>query len=143
MSKKVTLEIPVVGETIKIGRKAALKIKNTYGTRFFPVVLDVTEVIELNGENVHLKGKMTEKTGTKCRCCSRTLRDEYSQLSGIGPVCSSYLGIRQPKDKNLIEDYKKQVSDAVQNIGEFDFWIRKNQIQKWDGYTSVVLKFNT
>jgi hypothetical protein len=142
MSKKVTLEIPVVGETIKIARKVGLKIKNTYQTRFFPIVLDVTEVIELDGERVHLKAKMTEKTGTKCRCCSHTLRDEVSQMSGIGPVCSKYIGVKQPKDKTQIEDYKQKVSQAIDKVGEFDFWITKKQITQWDGYSSVMLKFN-
>ena len=64
-----------------------------------------------------------------------------SQLTGIGPVCAKYVGVEHPKTKNDVEKFKEDMSNRIDEIGEFEFWIPKKSIVKWDGRGSIMLKF--
>lgn len=137
---KTNLNIPVVGDTIKINRKVALKLKESMGIQFHPIVMDVTRVNGVQADNVTLKGKLTKSNGSICRCCGKTLKTDMSKITGLGPVCSKYLGVQHPKSSEEVESYKEMVEKKVEEIGEFEFTIKTNQIRKWDGIGSMFLK---
>jgi len=80
------LNIKLVGNTIKLGRKIALSIKENYDMDFHPILVDVTEVMVISNKAFKLKAKLTKDNAGICRCCGRTLTDEMSQVTGIGPV---------------------------------------------------------
>ena len=138
------IDIKLVGDTIKIGRKIALGIKEEYGLEFHPILIDVTAVTAITDKALRLKGKLTKENGGVCRCCGKTLTDDVSKVTGIGPVCSKYVGVAHPRsayDTVEIENYKQEMSQKIDEIGEFEFWIPKKSIVKWDGMGGVMMKF--
>jgi hypothetical protein len=60
---KKDLNIPVVGDTIKITRKVALAVKNQMGLQFHPIVLDVTKIQGVNDNMGPLGGNLTQNNG--------------------------------------------------------------------------------
>jgi hypothetical protein len=134
------IDIKLVGDTIKIGRKIALGIKEEYGLDFHPILVDVTAVTAMTDRALRLKGKLTKENGGVCRCCGKTLTDEMSQVTGIGPVCAKYVGVEHPKSKNDVEKFKEDMSNKIDEIGEFEFWIPKRAVIKWDGMGGVMLR---
>jgi hypothetical protein len=117
------IDIKLVGDTIKIGRKIALGIKEEYNLEFHPILVDVTAVTAMTDRALRLKGILTKENGGVCRCCGKTLTDEMSQVTGIGPVCAKYVGVEHPKSKNDVEKFKEDMSNKIDEIGEFEFWI--------------------
>jgi hypothetical protein len=134
------IDIKLVGDTIKIGRKIALGIKEEYGLDFHPILVDVTAVTAMTDRALRVKGKLTKENGGVCRCCGKTLTDEMSQVTGIGPVCAKYVGVEHPKTKKDVEKFKEDMSNRIDEIGEFEFWIPKRAVIKWDGIGGVMLK---
>jgi hypothetical protein len=134
------IDIKLVGDTIKIGRKIALGIKEEYGLDFHPILVDVTAVTAMTDRALRLKGKLTKENGGVCRCCGKTLTDEMSQVTGIGPVCAKYVGVEHPKSKNDVKKFKEDMSNKIDEIGEFEFWIPKRAVIKWDGMGGVMLR---
>lgn len=134
------IDIKLVGDTIKIGRKIALGIKEEYGLDFHPILVDVTAVTAMTDRALRVKGKLTKENGGVCRCCGKTLTDEMSQVTGIGPVCAKYVGVEHPKSKNDVKKFKEDMSNKIDEIGEFEFWIPKRAVIKWDGMGGVMLR---
>ena len=134
------MNIKLVGDTIKIGRKIALGIKEEYNLDFHPILIDVTAVTAMTDRALRVKGKLTKENGGICRCCAKTLTDEMSQVTGIGPVCAKYVGVEHPKTKADVEKFKEDMSQKIDEIGEFEFWIPKRAVVKWDGIGGVMLK---
>jgi len=134
------ININLVGDTIKIGRKIALGIKEQYNLEFHPILVDVTAVTAITDKAIRFKGKLTKENGGICRCCAKTLTDEMSQLTGIGPVCAKYVGVEHTKTKEDVEKFKEDMSKKIDEIGEFEFWIPKRAVIKWDGNGEVIMK---
>ena len=137
---KNRIDIKLVGDTIKIGRKIALGIKEDYNLDFHPILVDVTAVTAMTDRALRVKGKLTKENGGMCRCCGKTLTDEMSQVTGIGPVCAKYVGVEHPKTKADVEKFKEDMSQKIDEIGEFEFWIPKRAVVKWDGMGGIMLK---
>lgn len=135
------LNLRLVGNTIKIGRKVAMGIKENYNLEFHPILVDVTEVMTISNKAFKLKAKLTKENGGICRCCGRTLTDEMSQVTGIGPVCTKYVGIEHPKTKDDVEQFKVDMSNKIDEIGEFEFWIPKRAIVEWNGTAGVMMRW--
>jgi hypothetical protein len=135
------MNIKLVGNTIKIGRKVAMGIKENYNLEFHPILVDVTEVMVMSNKAFKLKAKLTKENGGICRCCGRTLTDEMSQVTGIGPVCAKYVGVEHPKSKDDVEQFKVDISNKIDEIGEFEFWIPKRAIVEWNGTAGVMMRW--
>jgi hypothetical protein len=135
------MNIKLVGNTIKIGRKVAMGIKENYNLEFHPILVDVTEVMVMSNKAFKLKAKLTKENGGICRCCGRTLTDDMSQVTGIGPVCAKYVGVEHPKSKDDVEQFKVDISNKIDEIGEFEFWIPKRAIVEWNGTAGVMMRW--
>lgn len=135
------IDVNLVGDTIKIGRKIALGIKNEYNLDFHPILIDVTSVTAITDRAFRIKGKLTKENGGICRCCGKTLTDEMSQVTGIGPVCAKYVGVPHPQTKADVEKFMEDMSQKIDEIGEFEFWIPKRAIVKWEGKGRIMMKF--
>src|SRR6056300_811356 len=59
------MNIKLVGNTIKIGRKVAMGIKENYNLEFHPILVDVTEVMVMSNKAFKLKAKLTKENGGK------------------------------------------------------------------------------
>lgn len=134
------LNIKLVGDTIKIGRKVAMGIKKAMNIKFHPILVDVTTVVSVSDHTITLKGKLTKQNGGICRCCGKTLKTDMSKMTGIGPVCSKFVGVPHPKTEQDLEVYQKDMVDTIDRIGEFQFTIAKNRIEKWEGVGSLMMK---
>jgi hypothetical protein len=141
-NKKNTLvmNIPAIGDTIKIGRKAGQSLKETYGLKFNPILLDVTKVLAISPKAVKFAAKLTIKRGSVCTCCMKTLTDEFSMLTGLGKICASNVGVPYITDKSQAEAFRLEYMKRVDEIGEMEFWVPKSQIKTWEGNADILLK---
>jgi ribosomal protein L9 len=136
----VHMNIPAVGDTIKIGRKAGQSLKETYGLKFNPILLDVTKVLAISPKAVKFAAKLTIKRGSVCTCCMKTLTDEFSMLTGLGKICASHVGVPYITDKSQAESFRIEYMKRVDEIGEMELWVPKSQIKTWEGTADILLK---
>ena len=136
----VNLNIPAIGDTIKIARKAGQNLKETYGLKFNPILLDVTKVLAISPKAVKFAAKLTIKRGSVCTCCMKTLTDEFSMLTGLGKTCAKHVGVPYITDKSQAESFRLEYMKRVDEIGEMEFWFPKSQIKTWEGTADILLK---
>jgi len=136
----VKLNIPAEGDTIIVGRKIGQRLKETYGLKFNPTLLDITKVLGISPKAVKFSGKMTVKRGDICVCCGKTLTDEFSMLTKMGKTCSKHMGVEYITDKSQADRFREEYLKRVEEIGEMEFWVPKSQIKKWEGTADILLK---
>ena len=130
---------PCQGETIKLGRKKGMELKETYGLQFNPILIDITRVKAVSPKAVQFEGKLTVKRGDVCTCCLKTLTDEFSMLTGMGKICAKHVGVEYITDKSQAERFREDYLKRVEEIGVLTFWVPKSQIKKWDGVTASIV----
>ena len=134
------VNIDLVGNTIKLGRNIAMDIKDEYELDFHPILVDVTKIITVSNKAMKLEAKLTKENAGICRCCGRSLTDEMSQLTGIGPVCSTYVGVKHPSTRKDLPEFKAKMNKKIDEVGTFEFWIPKRSIKEWNGHAAVMMK---
>ena len=134
------MNIPAEGDTIQVGRKIGQQMKETYGLEFNPTILDITKVLGMSPKAVKFAGKMTVKRAKVCVCCAKTLTDEFSMLTKMGKTCAKHMGVEYITDSSQAERFRNDYLKRVEELGEFQFWVPKSRIIKWDGKTEVILK---
>jgi hypothetical protein len=134
------MNIPTVGETVKVGRSIGQKMKEQYGLKFNPILLDITKVLAVSPKAVKFAGKMTVKRGDVCVCCAKTLTDEFSMLTKMGKTCAKHIGVEYITDSSQAERFRNEYLSKVEEIGILEFWVPKSKIVKWDGKTEIILK---
>jgi hypothetical protein len=137
--KTVRMNWPTVGETIKLGRRKGMELKETYGLKFNPILIDITSLKAVSPKAVQFTGKLTIKRGDVCTCCMKTLTDEFSMLTGMGKTCAKHVGIEYIKDASEAKKFREEYLKRVDEIGEMEFWVPKTQIKKWDGVTASIV----
>lgn len=136
----VLMNIPLEGDTIVVGRAIGQKMKETYGLKFNPTLLDITKVLGVSPKAVKFSGKMTVKRGDVCVCCGRELTDEFSMLTKMGKTCAKHMGIEYITDKSQAERFRNEYLKRVEELGEFQFWVPKRLIKKWEGNGDLLLQ---
>jgi hypothetical protein len=134
------MRIPTPGETVTVGRKIGQQMKETYGLEFNPMIIDITKLLAVSPKAVKLSGKLTIGRGKVCRCCAKTLTDEFSMLTGVGKLCAKHMGIPYITDISQADRFREDYLRRVDEIGEMEFWVPKAQLKKWEGKTEVVLQ---
>jgi hypothetical protein len=127
------------GETIKLGRKKGMELKEKYGLKFNPILIDITALKAVSPKAVQFEGKLTIKRGDVCTCCMKTLTDEFSMLTGMGKICAKHVGVEYITDKSQAQRFREEYLKRVDEIGEMEFWVPKSQIKKWDGVTASIV----
>ena len=138
--KTVRMNWPTIGETIKLGRKKGVELKEKYGLKFNPILIDITALKAVSPKAVLFTGKLTIKRGDVCTCCMKTLTDEFSMLTGFGKICAKHVGVEYITDKSQTQRFREEYLKRVEEIGEMEFWVPKTQIKKWDGVTSSIVE---
>jgi hypothetical protein len=136
----IRMNWPTPGETIIIGRKIGQDLKKEYGLEFNPTLLDITRLLGVSAKAVKFAGKMTIKRGKICTSCMRDLTDEFSMLTGMGKTCAGHMKVPYIKDVSEVTRFREDYLKRVDEIGEMEFWVPKNQIKKWNGSTEKVVK---
>jgi hypothetical protein len=88
---------------------------------------------------VKFSGKMTVKRGDVCVCCAKTLTDEFSMLTKMGKTCAKHMGVQYITDKSQSDKFREDYLKKVEEIGEMEFWVPRNQIKLWDGKGGFIL----
>lgn len=138
--KTIRMNWPTIGETIKLGRRKGMELKETYGLKFNPILIDITRLKAVSPKAVQFTGKLTIKRGDVCTCCMKTLTDEFSMLTGMGKICAGHVGVEYIKDASEAQRFREEYLKRVEEIGEMTFWVPKSQIKKWDGVTSSIVE---
>lgn len=138
--KTVRMNWPTVGETIKLGRRKGMELKEKYGLKFNPILIDITALKAVSPKAVQFTGKLTIKRGDVCTCCMKTLTDEFSMLTGMGKICAKHVGVEYITDKSQAQRFREEYLKRVEEIGEMQFWVPKSQIKKWDGVTASIVE---
>jgi hypothetical protein len=138
--KTVRMNWPTIGETIKLGRRKGVELKEKYGLKFNPILIDITSLKAVSPKAVLFTGKLTIKRGDVCTCCMKTLTDEFSMLTGFGKICAKHVGVEYITDKSQAERFRQEYLKRVDEIGEMEFWVPKSQIKKWDGVTASIVE---
>ena len=136
----VKLRIPTPGETVTVGRKIGQQMKETYGLEFNPMIIDITKLLAVSPKAIKFSGKMTTGRSKVCRCCAKTLTDEFSMLTGVGKTCANHMRIPYITDVTQVDRFREDYLKRVEEIGEMEFWVPKSQVKKWEGKTEVVLQ---
>ena len=139
-SETINVRWKTPGETIKVGRTIGQKLKEQYGLKFNPILLDITKVLSISPKAVKFSGKLTVKRGKVCTCCMKTLTDEFSMLTGMGKICAGHVGVEYITDKSQADRFREEYLKRVEEIGEMEFWVPKSQIKIWEGDTKYVLE---
>jgi hypothetical protein len=137
--KTYQMNWPIAGDTIILGRKIGQQLKETYGLEFNPTLIDITSILGVSSKAVRFSGKMTIKRGNICMCCGRELTDEFSMLTKMGKTCATHMKMEYIKDKSEAERFREEYLKKVEEIGEFQFWIPKRQIKKWEGIGELMV----
>lgn len=137
--KVIRMNWPTPGETIIIGRKIGQQLKKDYGLEFNPTLLDITRLLGVTAKAVKFSGKMTIKRGKICTSCMRDLTDEFSMLTGMGKTCAGHMRVPYIKDASEAARFREDYLKRVDEIGEMEFWVPKNQIKKWNGSTEKIV----
>jgi hypothetical protein len=140
-SNTLKFRIPTPGETVTVGRKIAQQIKENYGLEFNPMIIDITKLLSISPKAIKFSGKLTKSRGKVCRCCAKTLTDEFSMLTGVGKICANHMGIPYITDRSQTERFLEDYMKRVDEIGEFEFWVPKSQVKKWEGDTELLLHY--
>jgi len=114
-------------------------LKEKYGLKFNPILLDITKILAISPKAVKFSGKMTVKRGDVCMCCAKTLTDEFSMLTRMGKICAGHMGVEYITDKSQADRFREEYLKRVEEIGEMEFWVPKSKIIKWDGDMSMAL----
>ena len=138
--RTIQMNWPPEGESIILGRKIGQQLKETYGLEFNPTLIDITRLLAVSPKAVKFSGKMTVKRGNICMCCGRELSDEFSMLTKMGKTCAKHMKMEYIKDKSEVERFRQDYLNRVDEIGEFEFWVPKRQIRKWEGMTESIVK---
>ena len=136
----VHMNIPAIGDTIKVGRKVGMTLKEQYELKFNPILLDITKVLAISPKAVKFSGKLTIKRGSVCTCCMKTLTDEFSMLTGLGKICAKHVGVPYITDASQAKQFLEEYMKRVEEIGEMEFWVPKSQIKTWEGNADILLK---
>ncbi len=139
-TKTINLNIPAIGDTIKVRRKIGQSLKETHGLKFNPILIDITKVLSISPKAVKFSGKLTIKRGSVCTCCMKTLTDEFSMLTGMGKICAKHLGVEYITDTTQTQRFREEYLKRVEEIGEMEFWVPRSQIQTWEGNADILLK---
>ena len=134
-----TVNIPLDDEAILVGRNVGQSLKEAYGLEFNPMVLDITKVTSISPKAIKIVGKMTSKKGNICMCCGRTLTDEFSMITKMGKTCASHMKVEYIKNLSEVERFRNDYLKRIEEIGEFEFWVPKKQIQQWNGIGEELL----
>jgi hypothetical protein len=140
--KTIRMNWPTVNETIKLGRKVGVQLKETYGLEFNPILIDITKLLAVSPKAVKFAGKMTVKRGNICMCCGRELTDEFSMLTKMGKTCAKHMGVTYITDVNQVDKFREEYLKKVEEIGEMEFWVPNSQIKSWEGDTKVLQKMS-
>ena len=138
-NETIHVKWPTPGETIKVGRTVGQGLKEKYGLKFNPILLDITKILAISPKAVKFSGKMTVKRGDVCMCCAKTLTDEFSMLTRMGKICAGHMGVEYITDKSQADRFREEYLKRVEEIGEMEFWVPKSKIIKWDGDMSMAL----
>ena len=136
------VNVPAIGDTIKVGRKIGQQLKEQYGLNFNPILLDITKVLSFTSKAVKFSGKMTVKRGDVCVCCAKTLTDEFSMMTKMGKTCAKHMGVTYITDVNQVDKFREEYLKKVEEIGEMEFWVPNSQIKSWEGNTQVLQKMS-
>ena len=139
-AKTLKIKIPTPGETIKIGRKIGQQLKEKYGLKFNPILIDITKVTAVSPKAVQFVGKMTIKRGDVCCVCAKTLTDEFSMLSKVGKICAGHMKVEYITDASQAERFREEYLKRVEEIGSMEFWVPKNQIKTWGSVTEMAVE---
>jgi hypothetical protein len=134
------MRIPTPGETVTVGRKIGQQLKETYGLEFNPMIIDITKLLAVSPKAIKFSGKMTTSRSKVCRCCAKTLTDEFSMLTGVGKTCATHMRIPYITDVTQADRFREDYLKRVEEIGEMEFWVPKSQVKKWEGKTEIILK---
>ena len=138
--KTVNMNWPTTGQTIVLGRKKGQELKETYGLEFNPTLIDITRLLAVSPKAIKFAGKMTIKRCKVCMSCMRELTDEFSMLTGMGKTCAGHMKVPYIKDASEAGRFREDYLKRVEEIGEMEFWVPKNQIKEWDSTMSRVVK---
>jgi hypothetical protein len=133
------VNITLDDEAILVGRNVGQSLKEAYGLEFNPMVLDITKVTSISPKAIKFVGKMTSKKGNICMCCGRTLTDEFSMITKMGKTCASHMKVEYIKNLSEVERFRNDYLKRIEEIGNFEFWVPKKQIQQWDGVGEELL----
>lgn len=128
------------GETVMVGRKVGQQLKEKYGLKFNPMVIDLTKLLSVTPKAVKFAGKMTVKRNNVCLVCAKTLTDEFSMATNMGKICANHVGVPYITDVNQVDKFRDEYLKRVEEIGEMEFWVPKSQIKKWEGKTERILR---
>lgn len=118
------------GDQLELSGYQANYIQKQLGMDLFFRNIELVEVIDENKKYVEAKFKFISTIAQSCHCCGRSLEDEVSVSSGVGPVCAKkYLGLKKvtKADAAIIMARIDELSNEIGVVGPVRIY--KNRIK--------------
>ena len=134
VNKKVSSNEEITDHQLK-GKKVELKkwygniLKDELGNDFAFRNVEIKKVYRETQKAILADFKFYGGIMCSCGVCGKTLTDEISKATGIGPVCAKKLGLPRPTLTNVKEVITElnKVVDAMPEVNKK--WIPKSQIK--------------
>lgn len=131
MTNEIEIRVPLNNESVKLKRKIAFEIRRNLGLNFHPILVDLIITTHMTTDAVRVRAKLTEENGKCCRICNATLKTSLGMIVGIGPICSKRIGLKYPVSEETLSSFRDHVTQKLNSIGEFEFWLPKSQIKEY------------
>ena len=122
---------------VTLNRTAAMKIKKKYNLMFGPFTVEILGFIPTRRNHKYQTFKFRVNAAgavNVCRICGKSLKDQKSVVSGIGPVCAKGLGHMYHTYQTDIQKFMQQFADECNKIGvmeaDFSLYHVKDNMQR-------------
>jgi len=120
----------VPGDQLELGGGFVRNIKRELEMEIFFCNVEVVEVLAETFKAVRARIKFVSKIAESCHMCGRSLDDEVSKATGVGPICIKRLGIKKASVENA-HLIIAELDRLVEHLGVTGpFWIPKSQIKR-------------
>lgn len=138
---------------IMLRRGVAMKLKKDLNLPYGPFALTVTKINNAFKSRYSTKFTVSARINgdtavNACRICGRTLTDNKSIVSGIGPTCAKKLGALYITYQTDIKKFMAEFKAECDKVGEFSVDLWENNIKEgadlmMKAYTDILAKAGT
>ena len=126
-----TIITEISDKILEMSKWYANKFKEQHNTKFAFRNMKILNVYKETEKAYLVDAEFFGGIATSCGCCGKSLSNDISIATGIGPICASKLGFPRIDDINQAHIIVEEMHKMSKECGIFkQVWIPKSQIKK-------------